>query len=146
MELGNQFTPGGTGYNPAVDTRPPEPIGYRDGTEFAKVDTLQHLHKLDAWLNPNRISRVGGGSNLQLIIYGLTPREKAVVLSDRSADGWAYSAQFAQFAFITEDDVRRALPNEPAAEVAAFLSRYVAERKRVEKQFPLHGAPRRWEM
>lgn len=130
MELGNQFTPGGTGYNPAVDTRPPEPAGYRDGTEFAKVDTRQHLHELDAWLNPNRISR-GAGNDLQPILAGLTPREKAVVLSDQSADGWSYSKQFAQFS-MSEAQVRQALPSEPAEAVSAFISRYAAEYQRVQ--------------
>jgi hypothetical protein len=131
MDLGNQFTPGGTGFNPAVDTRPPTTSGCRDGTEFAKVDTRQHLHELDAWLNPDRISRVGSGGDLQPIIDGLTPPEKSVVLSDRSADGWVYSTQLAQFSFVTERQVRQALPSEPAAVVSAFLARYAAERHRV---------------
>jgi hypothetical protein len=135
MNLGNQFTPGGTGFNPAVDTRPPTTAGYRDGTEFAKVDTRQHLHELDAWLNPDRISRVGSGGDLQPIIDGLTPPEKAVVLSDRSADGWVYSTQFAQFSFVTEKQVRQALPSEPAAVVSTFLARYAAERHRVQEAF-----------
>jgi hypothetical protein len=111
------------------------PGGYRDGTEFAKVDTRQHLHELDAWLNPNRMSRVGTGGDLQPIIDGLTPREKAVVLGDKSADGWAYSKQFAQFGFITETQVRQALPSEPAAAVSAFVSRYAAEHQRVQEDF-----------
>lgn len=134
MELGNKFTPGGTGFDPAVDTRPPEPAGYRDGTELAKVDTLRHLHQLDAWLSPNRMSRGGSGIKLHSIIDGLTQREKEIVLRDRSADGWAYSTQFAQFRFITEAQVRRALPSEPAAAVSAFISRYFVERDRVQDE------------
>lgn len=135
MGLGDQFTPGGSGFNPATDTRPPVSSGYRDGSEFAKVDTRQHLHELDAWLNPNRMSRVGSGGDVQPIIDGLTPREKAVVLTDKSADGWAYSEAFAQFHFITEAQVRQALPSEPAAAVAAFVSRYATERQRVDAEF-----------
>lgn len=134
MGLGNQFTPGGSGYNPAADQRPPAGDGYRDGSEFKKVDTKQHLHELDAWLNPNRLSRTGSGSDLDPIIAGLTAPEKAVVLSDRSADGWSYSRQFGQFSFITEAQVRKALPTEPAAAVSAFVSRYQAEHQRSEDE------------
>jgi hypothetical protein len=135
MGLGNQFTRGGSGYDPAVHTRPPASPGYRNGAEFAKVDTRQHLHELDAWLNPNRISRVGSGGDLQPIIDGLTEPEKAVVLTDKSADGWAYSIQFAQFTFVTEAQVRKALPSEPGAMVSAFVARYAAEHQRVETEF-----------
>lgn len=129
MEVDQQFTPGGVGYDPAVDTRPQEPAGYDDGTELAKVDTKQHLHELDAWLNPNRISRTGAGSDVVAIIAGLSPSEKAIVLNDQSADGWAYSSQFAQFAFISEAQVRKALPSEPAVAVSAFISKYTAEKQ-----------------
>jgi hypothetical protein len=135
MGLGNQFTPGGTGFDPATDRRPPVSSDYRNGAEFGKVDTRPHLHELDAWLNPNRISRVGTGGDLQPIIDGLTPPEKAVVLADKSADGWAYSKQFAQFIFITESQVRQALPSEPAAAVSAFVSRYATEQQRVQADF-----------
>lgn len=132
MDLGNRFTPGGTGFDPAIDKRPRTPIGYRDGAELSKVDGLRHLHQLDAWLNPNRISRAGEGNELQPILDQLTPKEKALVLKDKSADGWMYSTQFGQFVSITEAQVRQALPSEPAAAVNAFISRYAAERKRVE--------------
>lgn len=134
MELGNQFTPGGNGYNPAMDQRPAAGAGYRDGSEFKKVDTKQHLHELDAWLNPNRVSRTGSGADLEPIIAGLTDPEKAVVLGDRSADGWSYSKQFGQFSFVTEAQVRKALPTEPAAAVSAFVSRYQAEHQRSEDE------------
>jgi hypothetical protein len=134
MGLGDQFTPGGSGYDPAVHTRPAASSGYRDGSEFAKADTRQHLHELDAWLNPNRMSRVGSGGDLQSIIDGLTAVEKAVVLSDKSADGWAYSKQFGQFSFVTEAQVRKALPGEPAAVVSAFIARYVAEERRTQEE------------
>jgi hypothetical protein len=135
MEVGSQFTPGGTGFDPTVNTRPPVPAGYADGSELAKVDTRHRLHELDAWLNPNRVSRVGSGGDVGPIIDGLTGPEKAVVLSDRSADGWSYSNRFAQFSFITEAQVRKALPSEPAAMVTSFVARYIAEHQRVEAQF-----------
>lgn len=140
MDLGNQFTPGGSGFNPATDTMPAVGAGYTNGTELARVDTRQHLHQLDAWLNPNRLTRVRGtpGADLQATISALTPFEKRQVLTDRSPDGWAYSIQFAQFGSITEDMVRQALPTEPASAsaVAAFLERYRAERRRVELRYP----------
>jgi len=134
MGIGDQFTPGGTGFDPAVDKRPPTPASYRDGSELAKVDTKRHLHQLDAWLNPNRVSPTEPGKALQPILDGLTAQDKEIVLGDRSADGWAYSTQFAQFGYITEAQVRRALPSGPAAAVSAFISRYAAERNRVERK------------
>ena len=99
--------------------------------------------ELDAWLNPNRMSRVGSGGDLQPIIDGLTASEKSVVLTDKSADGWAYSKQFAQFMFITETQVRQALPIEPAAAVSAFVSRYAAEHHRVQEHFRQSTTPPR---
>ena len=138
MKLGDQFTPGGTGFDPNRDKMPAVSAGYTNGSELAKIDTRAHLHELDAWLNPNRLSRVGPGSDIGTIVNGLTAFEKSVVLSDRSADGWAYSTQFAQFGFITEAIVRRALPSDPAqaAAVTAFVARFKAVQTRVMLQNP----------
>jgi hypothetical protein len=140
MKLGNQFTPGGTGFDPNVHTMPSASSSYANGSEFAKVATRHHLHQLDAWLNPNRLARVQGdsGSDLQAIIKGLTEFEKQQVLTDASPDGWAYSTQFAQFSSINEAQVRQALPADPAAAAAvnAFLGRYRAERQRVQLRYP----------
>jgi hypothetical protein len=138
MNLGNMFTPGGSGFDPNKDTMPAVGSGYQDGSELAKVDTRANLHKLDAWLNPNRLSHVGSGSDIQAIINSLSAFEKQQVLSDHSPDGWAYSTQFAQFSFITEAMVKQALPSEPsfAGAVAAFLARYKAERTQVEMKYP----------
>jgi hypothetical protein len=138
MMLGNKFTPGGSGYDPSRDTMPSVGEGYTKGAEFAKVDTRAHLHELDAWLNPDRDDRVGPGSDYKAIIAGLTDPEKKIVLSDRSADGWAYSIQFAQFSFIDEATVRGALPSDPAsaAAVDAFIARYKKERERVDMRTP----------
>jgi hypothetical protein len=55
------------------------------------------------------------------------------MFSDGSADGWAYATQFAQFSFITEIQVRKALPTEPAAVVSTFVTRYAAERLSVQE-------------
>ena len=138
MNLGNLFTPGGTGFDSNKDTMPTVGTGYQDGSELMKVDTRANLHKLDAWLNPNRFSRVGSGSDIQAIINSLSAFEKQQVLSDHSPDGWAYSTQFAQFGFITEAMVKQALPSEPsfAGAVVTFLARYKAERTQVQIKYP----------
>jgi hypothetical protein len=139
MRLGDRFTPGGTGFDPARDMQPPAGTGYWDGTEFAKVATRTNLHDLDAWLNPARLSRMGPNSMaaakyLQAIIDKLTGFEKQQVLADRSPDGWAYSTRFAQFGFVTEEMVAQALPEEPAfqAAVRAFLARFAVAQARVQ--------------
>ena len=96
MKLANDFSPGGTGFEPARDALPLVGLDYWSGAELAKVDVWVSLHQLDAWLNPNRISRTGPGGTsaatyLQKIIKNLSPSEKMAVLADRSVDGWAYS-------------------------------------------------------
>ena len=60
------------------------------------------------------------------------------VLTDASADGWAYSKQFAQFGSITEAMVQKALPADPASAgaVGAFLGRYRTERAKVVASTP----------
>jgi hypothetical protein len=138
MELGDKFTPGGSGYDPTRDKMPAVAAGYTDGSELAKVDTRKHLHELDAWLNPDRDDRVGPGSDYKAIIAGLTENEKKLVLQDRSPDGWAYSTSFAQFGFIDEATVKAALPSDPAlaAPVAAFVARFNAEQTRVNMRYP----------
>lgn len=143
MGLGNTFTPGGTGYNPATDTMPTAGAGYRDGSEFARVDTRHTLHILDAWLNPNRLTRTGPQTDPQGIISGLTPFEKQQILLDHSPDGWAYSTQFAQFSFITDAMVRQALPSDPASAsaVTAFMGRFTAEQARVRLRYPDYSMP-----
>jgi hypothetical protein len=143
MKLGNLFTPGGTGFNPATDTMPSVGTGYQDGSEFRKVDTRAALHELDAWLNPNRLSRVGSGSDENAIIGALTAPEKEQVLADASPDGWAYSTAFAQFGFITEAQVRAALPSDAphAAAVDAFVARFKAEQQRVQARVPVMVFP-----
>jgi hypothetical protein len=138
MGLGNRFTPGGTGWNAATDTMPAAGSSYTSGAEFRRVDTRASLHQLDAWLNPNRLTRVGSGSDLDAIIRGLSDAEKREVLADSSPDGWAYSNAFAQFGFITEAQVLAALPTDAAsaAAVTFFMIRFRAERRRVELAYP----------
>ncbi len=135
MGLGNTFTPGGSGYNPTTDAMPSVGSGYTDGSEFRRVDNRHNLHELDAWLNPNRISRTGAGSNIQAIVSRMSDFEKQQVLTDHSPDGWAYSAQFGQFS-IAETTVRQALPTDPASAgaVNAFVARYLVEYNRAQAQ------------
>lgn len=128
MNLGKQFAPGGTEFDPGKHTMPTPGAGYLDGDELRKVDDKARLHQLDAWLSPTRFVRPPDrpASELKEIIAGLSPSEKMIILADRSADGWAYSAQFAQFDVVDESLVRQALPSTPetADAVAAFLKRY----------------------
>jgi hypothetical protein len=138
MNLGNQFTPGGSGFDATRDAMPGVSADYTSGAELRRVDVRAALHELDAWLNPNRLSRVGSGSDIDAIIRTLTDPEKREVLADSSPDGWAYSYAFAQFSFITEAQVRAALPTDPAsaAAVNAFVARWQAESQRVQMMYP----------
>jgi hypothetical protein len=140
MGLGKKFAPEDTGYDVGKHHMPDPGKAYKDGSELKKVDTRANLHQLDAWLSPERLTRVQGtpGADLQGIIDKLTPFEKSQILLDKSPDGWAYSKQFAQWPFITEAMIRQALPGKPAhaGAVSAFLDRYRAERKAVELKYP----------
>lgn len=145
MRLGDKFTPGGTGFDPNQNPMPAVGAGYQNGSEFARVDTRAHLHQLDAWLNPNRMTRMGPGSTnattfLQTIINNLSESEKLRVLYNRSPDGWYYSTQFAQFSSITEAMVKQALPSDPsyAGLIAGFMWLYNSERKRVQVMYPTY--------
>jgi Domain of unknown function (DUF4157) len=139
MTLGNQFTRGGSGFSPGNHSMPTVESSYNNGSEFSKVDTRANLHKLDAWLNPNRLSRIRGnpGSDIEAIIKSLTTFEKQQVLRDSSPDGWSYSLQFAEFS-ISESIVKQALPSEQASEqaVTGFLSRYKKEVQRLAIKYP----------
>ena len=136
MGLGNTFAPGGTGFNPATHTMPTAGSEYTSGAEFNRLSNRRALHQLDAYLNPNRLSRVGSGSDEAATIAALTDREKQEVLADSSPDGWAYSTAFAQFSFIPESLVRSALPSAPSPAVDAFMARWRAERRRLELRYP----------
>jgi hypothetical protein len=140
MDLGDKFTPGGSGFDPSKNSMPGVGAGYKDGSELAKVDTRPHVHELDAWLNPNKLSRPQGtsGSDYDAILNSLTESEKKLVVRDRSADGWRYSIQFAQFSFITEAQVRKAMPSDPAlaAAVDAFMASWKKETDRIYMTTP----------
>jgi hypothetical protein len=139
MKLGDLFTPGGTGFNPATDPMPAAGSQYTSGTEFARLDWRANLHFVDAWLNPNRVSR-GPVANLVAALGRLSDREKRELLADSSPDGWAYSTELAHWApFVTEANVRAALPSTPAdtAAVDAFVLRFRAEAARYQAANPM---------
>jgi hypothetical protein len=136
MTLGDRFTPGGSGWDRNRHQMPAAGGSYADGRELAKVDTRANLHQLDAWLNPNRLSRTGPGTDVRAIVARLTEAEKREVLTDRSPDGWAYSAQFARFSFLDEAVVRAALPAAGGPAVEAFLDRYRAAVARRRIRYP----------
>jgi hypothetical protein len=139
MGLGNLFTPGGTGFNPATDTMPSVSADYISGAEFARLDWRPTLHFVDAWLGPNRISR-GPVANLVAALGRLSTREKAEMMADSSPDGWAYSTQLAKWADVgvSESVVRGALPSDPgsAAAVSTFVARFNAAAARMRAQYP----------
>jgi hypothetical protein len=148
MKLGDQFTKGGTGFDPNKDPPPAAGFDYWNGKELATVDTRANLHQLDAFLNPHRVSRTGPGSDAKATVGRLTLPEKMRVLSDRSPDGWSYSHQFAQFVGIDPATVQQALPppTSPGAalSIAAFMARFHAERSRVDaklKAVQMQGPP-----
>ena len=139
MRLGDRFAPSGTGFDPARHAMPSVGAEYSSGREFARLSTRQALHQLDAWLNPDRTSRTGSGSDIRAIVRSLTEPEKVELLADSSPDGWAYSIQFAQFGSIDEPLVQSAMPAgaQYATAVAAFMTRYRTERRRVELAYPV---------
>jgi hypothetical protein len=141
MNLGNQFVQGGTGFDPARDALPGVSSSYTSGAELTRVDNRASLHELDAWLNPDRLDRVGSGSDIDAIIRGLSEAEKREVAADSSPDGWAYSNAFAQFSFITEAQVRAAMPTDPAQAMAVtmFMLRWRRERDRIDMSTPSLG-------
>jgi hypothetical protein len=140
MNLGNQFTPGGSGFLPGSHSMPTVESSYTDGSEFSKVDSRANLHKLDALLNPSRMSRSRDypGRDIEPIIKSLTPFEKQQVLRDDSPDGWSYSLQFAQLRGISESIVKQALPPDRGSEqaITEFLSRYKKEVQRLGFKYP----------
>jgi len=137
MGLGNRFTPGGTGFNAGSHPMPAVGAAYRDGSEFARRDYRATLHYVDAWLNPNRLSR-GPVANLSQALGRLSERERRELLADRSPDGWPYSTHLATWApAVSEAVVRSALPSTPAdhAAVEAFVQRFRAEAARLEDAY-----------
>jgi hypothetical protein len=91
MSLGNLFTPGGTGFNPAIHKRPVPSPGYTLGTELAKVRTRPNLHQLDAALDHNVTAGDALKQHVENLLGKLTTAEQAELLRDVKPDGGKYS-------------------------------------------------------
>jgi Domain of unknown function (DUF4157) len=91
MNLGNQFTPGGSGYNPATDARPAPAAGYTDGSELARVQTRHNLHRLDAALDGGSAGAGWLTAEIESILRSLAGSELEELLRDRRPDGSRYS-------------------------------------------------------
>lgn len=91
MNLGDRFTPNGTGFDPTLDSRPAPGSGYADGTELAKVQTRHHLHRLDAALDGGASGARWLTEEIERIVRGLSGNELEELLGDRRPDGGRYS-------------------------------------------------------
>jgi hypothetical protein len=91
MTLGNLFTPGGTGFNPATHQRPAPSSGYANGTELARVRTRPNLHRLDAALDGGSTGATWLQREAEGILRRLTRAEQIELLRDRTPDGQRYS-------------------------------------------------------
>ncbi|WNG20172.1 hypothetical protein [Cystobacter fuscus] len=91
MLLGNQFTPGGTGYDPALHKRPAPSAGYVNGTELARVRIRPNLHRLDAALDGSAIGTAWLTREVEALLRRLTPAEQAEILRDQRPEGGRYS-------------------------------------------------------
>ena len=98
MVLGDQFTPGGTGYNTRTHRRPAAGSNYSNGSELNRVDTRHNLHMIEGMLdNP----RDADTRRLATLISSLTPAEQREFVADRSQDGYAYSDRVLSASFST---------------------------------------------
>ena len=91
MVLGDRFTPGGTGYDPARDKRPAASAGYLNGSELARVRIRPNLHRLDAALDGGAFGATWLSREVEAILRRLTPAEQAEILRDQRPDGGCYS-------------------------------------------------------
>jgi hypothetical protein len=136
MQVGNQFTPGGTGYDPARHSRPAAGSGYTSGAELNAVNVRPNLHMLDAVLDSPADS---DPARILSLLRALTPHEQGELLADRSPDGTQYSDRLGECSFDTVAltgmimEVTSLTTNIPAivggytggaAHRSTFLSRY----------------------
>lgn len=91
MDLGNRFTPGGSGYNPATDVRPTPGAGYTNGSELARVQTRHNLHRLDAAIDGGSAGAGWLNAEIEGILRSLSGSELEELLRDRRPDGGRYS-------------------------------------------------------
>ena len=121
MMLGDQFTPGGTGFDPSVHTRPPPRPQYTDGTALAAVNTRPNLHMLDGELD----AAMGYASitSVENILSSLTEAEKAEFARDQHPDIGRYSSRLAMMRRVSRRFIVGALPATGAAR-ESFLANY----------------------
>ncbi len=93
MDLGNRFTPGGSGFNPATDTRPTPSASYSRGAELARVRTRPNLHRLDAALDGGAWGASWLQAEVESILRRLAGSELEEFIRDRRPDGGRYSAR-----------------------------------------------------
>ena len=139
MQVGDQFTPGGTGYNPVTHPRPVAGPSYTHGAELSFVNRRPNLHMLDACLDspPDAAS-----ARVLSLLRALTLDEQSELMSDRSPDGTQYSKRLAECSFsmssltttiLERSNMTRGIPailagyTSGAAQRPAFLSSFNAE-------------------
>jgi hypothetical protein len=91
MSLGDLFTPGGTGFNPAVHTRPAPATNYGNGVELTRVRIRPNLHQLDATLDGSGSGTPWLKNEVTAILRRLTRDEQTELLRDQKPDGGRYS-------------------------------------------------------
>ncbi|MEM9490746.1 MAG: hypothetical protein AAGC55_16480, partial [Myxococcota bacterium] len=96
MQLGDQFTPGGSGYNPATHSRPAPGAGYTSGAELNAVNVRPNLHMLDAVLDSPADS---DPARILTLLRALTPHEQGELMADQSPDGTQYSDRLGECSF-----------------------------------------------
>ncbi len=96
MQVGDQFTPGGSGYDPARDRRPAASGGYVSGAELSAVNVRHNLHMLDAVLDSPQDA---DPARIVTLLQALTPAEQAELMADASPDGTQYSDRLGECSF-----------------------------------------------
>ncbi|MEL6381793.1 MAG: hypothetical protein AAFQ89_04840 [Cyanobacteria bacterium J06626_18] len=126
MRLGDQFTPGGTGYAEGTHARPEPSDEYTRGDALAAVHVRPHLHMLDAQLENAGYAEI---STVRSLLQQLLPGEQEELARDRSPDGFRYSDRLSMMPRIQHSDIEAALPSEGAAR-EAFLQNFDRYRPR----------------
>ncbi len=107
MNLGNKFTPGGTGYSEKEHSRPEPGEDYTNGNALATVSRRHNLHMLDAELDLLGRANI---STVRNLLRKLTLTEKRELALDHSPDGFKYSDKLSMIKRLKREDVEAALP------------------------------------
>lgn len=86
MQLGNTFTPGGTGYTPSA-ARPAPRAEYTNGAALSRVDTRPHLHMIDAQMDG---SSTVSAAEVQRLLGELTLAEQRELMRSDRPGTWNY--------------------------------------------------------